>query len=78
MDFLKMYILSFFGPFSTTITIRKNRNYLTVNQAILHLYHNFKCSKKADPNLEMAGLGLLFDDRFINHVCKIRLYSHLN
>ena len=32
---------------------------------------NFKCSKKADHILEMAGLGLFCDYRFINHILKL-------
>ena len=39
----------------------------------IHISESFKCSKKADHNLEMAELGLLSEYRFINYICKIRL-----
>ena len=43
----------------------------------LFISGNFKCSKKADNILEMAGLRLFCDYCFINHICKIRLLSRL-
>jgi len=47
---------------------------LTVNQAILHISLAISnAQKKPDHILEMAGLGILCDYRFINHICKIRL-----
>ena len=32
-------------------------------------FYNFERTKKADHTLELAGLGLLYDYRFINHIC---------